>query len=136
MKKLRYMKKDELLEVYKQFDIPLPDPDEDGKLPTNDVLLDDLEVIYDITDDKIKAWEEKKDAELNKEEPVLPLEDDDGNIVICMDRDNLSFGYGKYRFTKASRYQVVDAETAKALLNDYEGFHRATREELKLVFNK
>lgn len=136
MKKLRYMNKDELLDVFKEFDIPLPDADEDGKLPTNDELRDDLQVVYDITDDKIKAWEEKKDAELRKDEPVLPLEDDDGNIIICMDRDNLSFGYGKYTFSKSYRYQVVDAETARVLLNEYDGFHRATREELKLVFDK
>src|SRR5574338_269206 len=136
MKKLRYMNKDELLEVYDIFDLMVPEPDEDGKPPTNEELRDDLQERYEITDEKLKAWEEKKDVELETDTPTIPLEDDEGNVVICMDRDNLSFGYGKYMFSKSARYQVVDADTAKVLLKEFDGFHRATREELKLVFNK
>lgn len=131
MKKLKTMTKKELLDIYEKFDITLPEIDK----PTNPELVDDLETIYGLTDEKLEEFEKKKDTELTEEKQgdySQFAENDEGQVVICMDRQNASFGIGSYTFSRERRYVPVDAETAATLLA-LPGFHKVTREELKRV---
>lgn len=133
VKKLRQMTKPELLKLFEEFSLLLPDVDK----PTNPELIDALETKYQITDKYLKAYREKKDTKLDETdqgdyEPFA--QSDDGTVVICMDRKNASYAVGRYTFTQAKRFLPVDKDTAEILLKEHTGFHKATREEIKRNF--
>lgn len=138
MKNLNQMNKKELHELYEKFDLMLPDAEEGEKI-TNKDLIEDLQVTYGITNEVLKEYERKKDVELEEDaegDYSGYVEDNDGRILIYMDRPNASYGIGKYVFTQANRYMPVDKETAKELLTNHEGFRQVSREEVKRVFRK
>lgn len=134
MKRLSQMNKPELLALYDRFSLMLPETEK----PTNAELRDELETRYGITDEALKAFEEKKDAELNdggKGDYSQFVEAEDGTVVIVMDRNNLSYAVGKYTWTHNRRYVPVDKKTAEEILANHTGFHKATGEEIKRNFN-
>lgn len=132
-KNINQMKLGELEGVFKDFDIPLPD-----ESYTRKSLIDDLATIYGITNATLKAYDEKKDTELTdgKDEGYDKFAEDPetGKVVICMDRNNISYQVGAYYFSRSHRYVAVDQETAQFLLEEETGFHKATREELQRNF--
>lgn len=135
MKKIRYMSKPELEAIYEEFNIPTQNPDT-GKDLSKTELAFDLKNVYGIDDEKLKSYREKKDTELvdGKDEYSEFVEDEkSGTVVVCMDRQNSSFGIGKKIFTKNARYQIVTEAEARTLLN-LGGFHKATREEIARAF--
>lgn len=127
------MSKGELEAVFDLFDIPLPD-----EAYTKKSLIDDLATIYGITNDTLKAYDNKEDTELNNdgedEYDKFAEDPETGKQVICMDRNNVSYQVGVYYFSRTNRYVAVDADTAKFLLEEETGFHKATREELQRNF--
>jgi hypothetical protein len=133
-KNINQMKLDELEAVFKEFDIPLPD---DEKY-TRSSLIDDLATYYNITNETLKALDNKEDTELTVDDKdgytEFAEDPETGKQVICMDRNNISYQVGVYYFSKTHRYVAVDAETASFLLNEETGFHKATREEIQRNF--
>ncbi len=132
-KNINQMNKGELEAVFDLFDIPLPD-----EAYTKKSLIDDLATIYNITNETLKAYDKKQDTELNDDDEdeydAFAADPETGKVVICMDRNNISYQVGAYYFSRTHRYVPVDAETAEFLLNEETGFHKATREELQRNF--
>lgn len=131
-KNINQMNKTELEGVFELFDIPLPD-----EAYTKKSLIDDLATIYGITNDTLKAYDNKQDTELDDKNDGyddFAKDPETGKQVICMDRNNVSYQVGVYYFSRTNRYVVVDEETAKFLLEEETGFHKATREEIQRNF--
>lgn len=134
MKKIRYMNKTELTEVFNRFDIPTVDPETGDEFSKKEMVYD-LVNVYGVNDEKLAEFEEKKDTQLTdgKEEYSEFVEDEHGAVVMRMDRNNSSFGIGNKIFTTRARYQLVTAEQAEQLLA-MGGFSKATKEEIERAF--
>lgn len=133
------MNKAELLGLYEKFDLMLPTEEDNGGKVTNDDMREDLQITYGITDEKLREWEAKKDVELEDDaegDYSNYVEDESGRVLIYMDRQNSSYGIGKYVFTQKQRYLPVDKETAEEILANHEGFRQVSREEVKRIFGK
>lgn len=127
MKSLTQRKKSELFEVFEQFSIPLPGDD-----PTRTELLAALSEAG-ITNARLKAFSEKdelpKVEDDNYESDVL-TDPSSGEVVVCMDRSNAFYQFGKYKFSQKDKFLPMSKQDADALIGSTSGFHKATREEI------
>lgn len=118
--------KPELEKLCQEYEIELPE----GVRPTKKVLVHALEEMG-ITESTLRALNKKE-----KEEEMSPEVSFEGQSVIYMDRENPSFGFMHYKFSRDRRYVVMEEADARELLNTIPGFRRATRDEVLRFYNK
>ena len=118
----------ELTQLFDEFAINFPDSEE---APTKKELLSEL-AEAGITNSVIKEWESKAESadELNVDEEELVT----GDVVVQMNRNNSLFSWKKYRFTTETRFLPMPREDAFELIQEYDGFRIASREEIKRYF--
>lgn len=128
MKALSQRSLPELKQVFEEFNIPLPAD------PTKKELLADLKQ-YGIDNKKIKAFEDKKENKLEinesdaKDQPAV-----EGDVVVAMTRKNPEFGWRTYKFSRTRPFAPMSKDEAIELIQEYDGFHIATREEIKRYY--
>jgi hypothetical protein len=127
MKKIAQMNKSELIEVFQEWNLELPDP------TTLTELRDGLQQAG-VDDTSLKDWNKKEDVPMpevgNFEDEVEKHKGED--VVVKMTRENVHYNFGGYIFTQKAPFVVMKPDAANLLLNsDIEGFHRATKEEIK-----
>ena len=117
----------ELTELFDEFAINFPDS---GETATKKELLSEL-AEAGITNAVIKQWEAKEDTddELDVDEALVT-----GDVVVHMSRRNRLFSWRKYRFTEDTRFLPMPKADALQLIQDYEGFRIASREDIKRYF--
>lgn len=72
------------------------------------------------------------------EEPVRATTEDEPKsekVLVRMTRGNAGYTVGKYHFTKAHPFVVMDREDADRLVNNTEGFHVASAEEAERFYS-
>ena len=117
----------ELSELFDEFAINFPESEE---APTKKELLFELKQAG-ITNAVIQQWEAKTDTEdeLDVDEALVT-----GDVVVHMSRRNRLFSWRKYRFTEETRFLPMPKADALQLIQDYEGFRIASREDIKRYF--
>jgi hypothetical protein len=112
--------KPELEKLCEEYQIDLPT---DIRV-TKKIMVSALEELG-ITEQSLKVLNKKE-----KEEAFVPEVNIDGQAVVCMERDNPSFGYKSYKFSRDKKYVVMEEDDARELLSTTPGFRRATRDEV------
>ena len=130
-KSLSQRNEKELLEIFASFDIPAPDP--------KDTTVEDLRTILKekgIDNKALRAWEDKQDNKLDIEEyDGKNPEDTKGDVIVGMRRKNAFFEYRGHKFTRDRPYVPMSQEDAYALIQRYDGFYQASREEVKRYYS-
>ena len=124
MRPFKTQNKAELESVYEELELDLPE----GRYTRQDLImtLEDL----DITPETISSFNKKEEKE------SVDNTEYDGMAVVCMDRNNVEFRYGKFRFTKNNRYILMSKELADELISTTSGFHKASVQEVKAYYRK
>lgn len=112
--------KPELEALCREYDVDLPS---EGRI-TKKVMAKALEELG-VTEKSLRVLEKKELMETE-----LPDINVEGQAVIYMERQNPSFGFRHYKFSRDKRYVVMEEEDAKELLSTTPGFRRATRDEV------
>lgn len=121
-KPIQSRNKEELIELYERYIAPL----ESDK--TKDELKASLAEVG-ITNKDLKLLENKIEVESQEVTP-----DTSSMSVVYMVRDNLSYGFKNYRFTRQDRYVLMTKEDAEELVNSTFGFRIASKEEVARHF--
>ncbi len=127
MKTLQARKKDELIELTLELGLDLPE----GPKITKQELLLNLQQ-KGVTNQKLRSLETKQVAESKDSNIVSPT----GMAVVCMDRNNASFVFGKFKFTRERKYQLMPNEIADELISTNSGFRKASGEEVRHYYNE
>lgn len=131
MKPLSSRTVDEIYEVYEMFDIPVPG--EDDERVTRKELLLGLSAAG-ITNKSLRSFEQKETEEEQSDEEVSETETESGDVVVCMTRRNPYFVWRKYQFGKGRRFMPMTKDEALELIQTFDGFHIASREEIRRSF--
>ena len=127
MKSLTQRNKPELIELHQRFNIDLP-----SDSPTKPELLASLQA-NGINNAKLRALDTKKPLPVLVEddyESTVLSDPNTGEVIVCMDRQNAFFQYGKYKFTQVHKFIPMLRSDAEDLIKRNSGFHLATREEV------
>lgn len=127
-KSLSQRNEGELIEVFLQFDIQPPDPTETTVKELRSILEE-----HGITNKVLRDWENKQENKLDIKEydGREPSAQPDGDVVVVMQRNNPIFVWGKYKFSREAKYIPMPKDEAMELIQKYDGFRIATREEIK-----
>lgn len=135
-KPLSQRRVEEVRQVFEDHDIPLPQTDDKDGIPNKKELLAEL-ARHGITNKTLKQFEDKPENKLDIEESkdasdkaTVPT----GDVVVCMTRRNPLYIWREYRFTSAKRFIPMSKEHADELIKSDDGFHIATREEIKRYY--
>lgn len=130
MKPLSARKNDELIDLHTKLGLELPEPDSKGKVTKKQLLLS-LEQ-QGVDNRKVKVLESKEVSEQTTSNTVSTS----GMAVVCMDRPNASFAYGKYKFTQIKKYVLMPEAHADELISENTGFRKASGEEVRRYYNE
>jgi hypothetical protein len=126
MKKIAQMNKSELIEVFQEWNLELPDP------TTLTELRDGL-AQASIDDESLKDWNKKEDVPMPEigdfSDEVEKHKGED--VVVKMTRENVHYNFEGYIFTQKNPFVVMKPGAADILVNNVDGFHKATKEEIK-----
>lgn len=125
-KPLSQRKKDELLKLFEDFSIDLPDVEN----PTNKFLVNVLEQAG-VTNKALRTLNVKSEQEEQAASMTF-----DGMSVVCMDRDNASFQFKKFLFTRDRKYILMPEEDAQEIVNTIPGFRKAGVEEVSSYYKQ
>lgn len=130
-KPLSKMNLDDLKEVFEFFGIDLP-----SESPTRNELLTELKRL-DITNKKIQEYYGKQENKLDVDEYKDSDSQvaNDGDVVVAMTRKNAVFVWKDYHFGGKYRFLPMPKSDALELIQAYDGFHIATREEIKRYYS-
>ena len=138
MKPLSQRKVAEVLAVYERHGIPLPETD-DGDKPTQKELVAHLNTLG-INNKTNKEWELKHlttvdlDDEPGEDAPQQSEPEDDDMVVVMMTRRNPIFTWREYTFSPKKPFVPMPKKDALDLVQKYDGFHVAKREEIKRYY--
>lgn len=127
-KPLSQRNESELIALFLEFDIQPPDPEETTVKELRSILAE-----HGIDNKAIRDWESKQENQLDIKEydGTEPTEQPSGDVVVVMQRNNPVFEWGKYKFTREAKYIPMPKDDAMNLIQKYDGFRIATREEIK-----
>lgn len=116
---------DKLKEVASFFDVPVEATD--GK----------EDIIFKLSESGKTFNQWKKFNEEGSEKTAGPDEIQfASNLLLKMNRRNPTFVVYGYRFTNEHPYQVVPADDAQRIMDEFEGFAIATPSEMKSYYDK
>ncbi|QLF83306.1 hypothetical protein SEA_NICEHOUSE_62 [Rhodococcus phage NiceHouse] len=128
VKSLSQRNVDEIKQVFTEFGIDIPDE------ATKKELLVELGRLG-IDNKKLKEFESKKENKLDvKEYADQENPEVEGDVVVCMKRNNTVFSWGTYRFTSTHKFVPMPKDEALKLIQAYPGFHIATRKEIQSYY--
>jgi len=112
--------KPELEKLCEEYEVELPS---DIRI-TKKIMVAALEELG-VTEESLKIMNKKE-----REESIQPEVNFEGQVVVCMERQNPSFGFKHYKFSQEKKYVVMEETDARQLLSTTSGFRRATRDEV------
>lgn len=124
MKPLNSRKSEELVELFERFNLTLPEPDVKGKV-TRPRLIAALKEAG-IDNKRLIEFEKKE-----QEESVKASNTFNGMAVVCMDRQNASFQFRRYKFTQDKKYVLMPETDASELISTVAGFRLASVQEVE-----
>lgn len=128
-KPLAQRNKDELLELLEGFDIEVPEDCSTNKLRV--ALLEE----HGITNKRLKIMEtqdERPASAGSPEDDEIQLPSD--KCVVVMDRENSSYGFKNYFFSREKKYVLMDKNDADELVTSDFGFRIASVDEVMRNF--
>lgn len=123
MKPLTQRKKEDLVEIFRRFELDLPE----GDFTKQDLLMS-LQAAG-IDNRKVALFESKEEKE-NK------YTESNTMVIVRMDRQNVLFQYGQFKFTKNKPYQLMSSLSARDLVQKFPGFHVASPEEVEDYYRR
>lgn len=132
MKSLSARTVSEIMDIFEEYSIDLPDTD--GGIPTKKELLTELELLG-INSRTLKSWESKKDVfnesiDKNNSEPTA-LSDE---VIVRMTRRNPIFQWKGHKFSKEHCFVPMKKDEAFDLIQSFSGFHISNRKEVKRYY--
>ena len=120
------MNKSELLEVFQEWNLEVPQP------ATLVELRDGLQQAG-VDDESIASFGQKTDVPMPEvgdfSDEVEKHKGED--VVVKMTRENVHFNFEGYVFSQKNPFVVMKPVAADALLEAFDGFHKATSQEIK-----